>query len=76
MIDVRHIEKTREAIQRSLDALAPKCGYHCNDPAMVSVDDLRQLCLTLKRADELLQQARDVRAPDDPSDHPEPIRKP
>ena len=56
----RHSEKTQAAIQKANDTLAPLCRPDSPDPAQVSVDDLRQVCLTLERADELLAQADEL----------------
>jgi hypothetical protein len=40
--------------------LAPLCRNDSPDPAQASVDDLRQACLTLQRADRLLAQAGEL----------------
>jgi hypothetical protein len=61
----RHNTKTQEAIRKALDNLARSLrnadGSGSDfDTAIVSVDDLRQACLTLERCAEFLRRAGEL----------------
>jgi hypothetical protein len=56
----RYSEKTQNTIYKLVDRFEPHARYDSPDPVEITLDELRALLLTLKRANQLLVQADEL----------------
>jgi hypothetical protein len=53
----RHSEKTQQAICKLLVRFEPHARHDSGEPVEISLDDLREIVLTLERCEKLFKQA-------------------